>query len=75
MTPAPDEDLFQDAPDARPAGDAEKLAALEREVRMRQRDYPRLVGQGKMTAAEAGRQIAVIAAIADDYRARRDGRA
>lgn len=47
---------------------AEKRAAAEREVRQRQRVYPRLVREGRMTQEFADRQIAVMRAIAEDYR-------
>lgn len=47
---------------------AEKLEAVEREIKQRRRVYPRLVDQGKMTQAFADRQIAIMEAIADDYR-------
>lgn len=47
---------------------ADKLAAIEREIRQRKRVYPRLIAQGKMTDGFAAAQIAVMEAIADDYR-------
>jgi len=46
----------------------EKLAAIEREVKMRQRVYPRWVATGKMKKDAAEREIAVFEAIAADYR-------
>lgn len=50
--------------------DAEKLEAAEREVRQRKRVYPRWVSEGRLTQAFADRQIALMEAIADDYRAK-----
>lgn len=47
---------------------ADKLAAVEREIKQRKRVYPRLIAQGKMTDGFAAAQIAVMEAIADDYR-------
>lgn len=48
---------------------AEKLAAIEREMKMRRRVYPRWVADGRMTQAKADAEIAVMEAIAEDYRA------
>lgn len=45
----------------------EKRACIERELRMRRRVYPRRVADGKMTQAQADREIAVMEAILDDY--------
>lgn len=47
--------------------DQKRLAAT-REWHMRERVYPRLVAGGKMTQAEADQGIAIMKAIADDYR-------
>lgn len=47
----------------------EKLACAERELALRQRAYPRWVAIGRMSQAEADREIAIMAAIVDDYRA------
>ncbi len=47
--------------------DAEKYECAKREVRMRKRVYPRWVAQGKMTQAQADREIAIMEAIAADY--------
>lgn len=49
---------------------ADKLACVEREVKMRRRVYPHWTASGKMRVSEAEREIAVMEAIADDYRAR-----
>lgn len=48
---------------------ADKLRCAERELKYRRRVYPRMVQQGKMRAVEADLEIAVMRAIADDYRA------
>lgn len=55
---------------AEPFTAAEKQKCAERELRQRQRVYPRLVESGRMTQAEADRETACMAAIAADYRAR-----
>ena len=47
----------------------EKLNEALREIRQRQRVYPRLVADGRLSQADADRQIAIMRAIADDYRA------
>lgn len=46
---------------------AEKRAAAERELKMRRRVYPRWIASGRMTQAEADREIRVMEAIAADY--------
>ena len=46
-----------------------KFECARREVEQRQRVYPRLVAAEKMTAQFADRQLEVMAAIAEDYRA------
>lgn len=46
---------------------AEKRAAVEREIKMRKRVYSRLVSEGKKSQAEADRAIAIFEAIRDDY--------
>ena len=48
--------------------DEDKLKAAEREVKMRRRVYPRWVADGKMTQVQADREIAIMEAIAEDYR-------
>lgn len=50
-----------------PFTDKDKHDAAVREVKQRKRVYPRLVGDGRMSQAEADRQIAIMQAIADDY--------
>jgi hypothetical protein len=45
----------------------EKLKAIEREIGLRRRVYPRLIGRG-MSTAEAEREIAIMLEIANDYR-------
>lgn len=47
---------------------AEKLAEVERELVMRRRVYPRSVSSGKLSQERADRGIAVMEAIAEDYR-------
>lgn len=47
---------------------AEKLAAAEREIKQRERVYPRLVEAGKMSAAQASFQTGIMHSIAEDYR-------
>jgi hypothetical protein len=46
---------------------AEKLACARREIAMRRRVYPGWIAGGRMTQAEADRQIAIMVAIAADY--------
>lgn len=46
----------------------DKFECAQREVDYRRRVYSRLVGDGKMTGGLAGRQIALMEAIAEDYR-------
>ena len=47
---------------------AEKLAEVKREIRERQWVYPKQVEAGKLSQALADRRIAIMEAIADDYR-------
>ncbi len=47
----------------------EKASCAEREVKQRRRVYGRWVAEGRMTQAFADRQIEVMEAIAQDYRA------
>ena len=47
----------------------DKAEVAEREVKQRQRVYPRWVGEGRMTQQFADRQIAVMDEIAREYRA------
>ena len=53
---------------APPINDADKRAALERELAFRRRCYPKWVAEGRMTRAQMEHQFAVIEAILDDYR-------
>jgi len=46
----------------------EKLEAVEREIKMRRKVYPRWIETGKMKRETAEREIAVMEAIAEDYR-------
>lgn len=45
----------------------EKLACAERELKMRERVYPRWVANGKMTQAKADAEIAIMREIVADY--------
>jgi hypothetical protein len=47
---------------------ANKLACLERELKMRRRVYPRWITQGKMDASKAAHEIECMEAIVIDYR-------
>ncbi len=47
----------------------DKLNEIERELRMRQRVYPRMIEAGKLKPEDASRQITVLTTIAADYRA------
>ena len=51
--------------------DEDKLKTAEREVKMRRRVYPRFVEEGKMSQVQADREIAIMEAIAEDYRPKR----
>jgi len=48
--------------------DAMKIAALERELRLRRIVYPGQVQRGSMSKQEADREIAIFEAILRDYR-------
>lgn len=48
---------------------SDKLIVVERELKMRRRVYPRRVADGRMTQPQADFEIAVMEAIAEDYRA------
>lgn len=45
----------------------DKLKCAERELAMRRNVYPKWVASGKMTKDKTDREIAVMAAIVDDY--------
>jgi hypothetical protein len=49
---------------------SEKLAEIEREIAQRHRVYRRLIDVGRMKPNIASRQIAILHAIAEDYRAK-----
>jgi hypothetical protein len=51
----------------RPITREEKRLCVARELRMRKRVYPRWVADGRMTQAEAEREIATMGAILRDY--------
>jgi hypothetical protein len=46
----------------------EKLACAERELRLRKRAYPRWLANGRITPGDAQRELALMEAIAEDYR-------
>ena len=48
----------------------EKYDCAVRELAMRRRVYPRWVSLGKMTQEKADREIALMQAIADDYKSK-----
>lgn len=48
--------------------DEQKLKACEREIKKRQWVYSGQVSKGKMTQANMDYEIAIMSAIADDYR-------
>lgn len=54
---------------------ADKADCAEREVKQRQRVYARLVEAGRMRSETAAREIAVMTAIAADYREKADAEA
>jgi len=47
--------------------DADKLACAIRELKMRQKVYPRWVEEGKMSEGKAAHELACIEAIVSDY--------
>lgn len=51
----------------------DKLDAAERELKLRRQVYPNRVATGRMSAEFAASQIAIMAAIADDYRQLAEG--
>jgi hypothetical protein len=46
---------------------AQKLRAIERELKLRKRVYPRWVESGRMSQKQAAEEIAIMEAIAQDY--------
>ena len=48
--------------------DLDKLTEIEREIRMRQKVYPGLIAKNTITQKMAKKQIAIMEAIAEDYR-------
>ena len=58
---------------APPVPYAEQLECAERELRLRQRVYPRRVSDGKMTQALADREIARMEAIIETLRPLAEG--
>ena len=49
---------------------ADKLHEVEREIGQRHRVYKRLVEQGKLRKETADKQIEIMVAVANDYRAK-----
>jgi hypothetical protein len=47
--------------------ETDKLACAKRELKFRERVYPRLIDTGKMTATLAARELDLMRAIVDDY--------
>jgi len=62
-------DLFGDGHNE-PIRHAEKVAELERELRLRAKVYPRQVERGAMSQDRADRQVAVLRAILEDFNVR-----
>jgi hypothetical protein len=50
--------------------DSEKLKWLQREIAMRKNVYPKWVANGRLKPDKADREIALMEAIAEDYRLR-----
>lgn len=50
----------------------QKRAALEREIKMRRRVYPRWVADGRMSQAKADEEISIMEAILADYPPRQE---
>lgn len=50
--------------------DADKLACIERELKMRRRVYPNQIRLGRLSLTVAEHEIALMEAIRDDYRAK-----
>lgn len=50
----------------------QKRAAIEREIKMRRRVYPRWVEAGRMSQAKADEEIAIMEAILADYPPRQE---
>ena len=47
---------------------AAKLACIQREIKMRERVYPRWVASGTMSQEKADLELEVMRAIAEDYK-------
>jgi len=50
----------------------QKRAAIEREIKMRRRVYPRWVEAGRMSQAKADEEIAIMEAVLADYPPRQE---
>jgi len=66
-----DNELFPDQPIS--VSDRDKLDCIEREIRYRERVYARRWRAGQMTLTQARRELAIMRAIAAEYRARITG--
>jgi hypothetical protein len=55
-------------PDLFPITKSDKLACIEREIKMRETVYPRWVTESRMSQTKADRELEVMRAIAEDYR-------
>jgi len=47
--------------------DADKLACVQRELKLRQRVYPRFIEEGRLSAGRAAHELAAMEAIVADY--------
>jgi hypothetical protein len=47
----------------------DKLNCIQRELRLRQRVYPRLINNGKMSEQQAEHELLVMQAVLQDYQA------
>lgn len=52
---------------------ADQVACVEREIRMRQKVYPRWIGQGKMTQDKADHEIACMRAVLETLKGLQSG--
>jgi hypothetical protein len=50
--------------------ETDKLECVKRELKFRERVYPRLLQQHKMTSAQAVRELDLMRAIVEDYQVR-----
>jgi hypothetical protein len=50
--------------------DADKLACVQRELKLRQRVYPRFIEERRLSAGRAAHELAAMEAIVRDYEAK-----